>query len=83
MTEERIKELAGEWIHTNIEAGSASLLSEMKSLAKLLRTVAAEARKEGIDEMEDAALFEVHMNLHGDYERFLREAAERLKEQGK
>ena len=81
MTDERIKEL---------------IIAEKQhkgSLANLIRTVAAEAREEGIDEMRDAAKlcndarrfpavlsaheFEVWMNGEID------EIAERLKEKGK
>ena len=91
MDENRIKELAEEY--TNLwDMDGAEGWSE-KAVADLIRTVAAEARKEGIEEMRSAAKlcndarrfpavlsaheFEVWMNGEID------ERAERLKEKGK
>jgi len=53
MTEERIKELARTFWDDWLPARKSTAL---EGLQLLIRTVAAEARKEGIDEMRDAVI---------------------------
>ena len=68
MTEERIKELATPFA---------------EETAKLLRTVVAEAREEGIEEMQDATCFCEKCLIPGHRSLCaVCEAAERLKEKG-
>jgi len=75
--EERIKELAQElWQHPKVVFQTEDYEIVLETLAQYFRTVVAEARKEGIDEMRDAALFAID---HYDGEP-LAEVAERLKE---
>ena len=78
MTEERIKELAVEFAVKMI-AEQKQPVPYMSSIEALIRTVAVEGRKEGIDEMRDVA------KQYSDYSALQAQLdieAERLKEQG-
>ena len=71
MTEERMDELTKEWIETKKRNDWQGIDTK---IADLIRTVATESRKEGIEEMRDA--------IHGFCAAGIAEkAAERLKEQ--
>ena len=89
MTEERIKELAGKVWAEHFEPYEGLQMSKYE-LTQFMRTVAAEARKEGLKEGRDIAIaaFETDIDsMLWDLNRirvFIREAiAERLKEKGK
>ena len=74
MTEERIKELAHTWAWKPI---AVSIAGHEENLSTLIRTVAAEAREEGIEDFADALA-----EKFGPYSVIL-ELAERVKEKGK
>ena len=82
MTEERIIELAEEWNKKILRMRWV----DGEPLATLIRTVAAEARKEGIEEMHQAA-FEESLRLSLEewkfttHESALKRRAQRLKEE--
>ena len=81
MTEERIKELAKFTIDNIV---GWSLPEQGRRIMGLIRTVAAEAREEGIDEMQDATCFCEKCLIPGHRPLCaVCEAAERLKEKGK
>lgn len=83
ISEERIKELAEDLLCHIYDVGFVSETYDEKELSLIketLHTVAAEARKEGIDEMLEVA------KKYSDYSALRAQLdieAERLKEQGK
>lgn len=80
MTEERTKELS-DWLRDESGLGIVVFDEDEGMVMDFIRTVAAEAREEGMEEMVEA----VYLELGGDVDREFLEgiAAERLKEQGK
>ena len=85
MTEGRVRELASLTSLDLLKADEDMMpfRAEKDVLEKLIRTVAAEARKEGIDEMQDATCFCEKCLIPGHRPLCaVCEAAERLKEKG-
>ena len=81
MTEERIWEQARK---TMIGLGECTTEGELALLRHLIRTVAAEAREEGIEKMRDAALNAYYdCDCEKDLDIVMKEEAERLKEREK
>jgi len=87
ISEERIKELAEElWRHPKVLFQTDDYEIVLETLAQYFRTVAAEARKEGIEELLNAAeqvVIWFRVEGHGDLRSVIaciRDRAKQLKE---